>query len=79
MLPRSVFSRSVVEDSNNEDIIEESDSVNSESNSSNSIVDDERDLDETLSSPGRKIVDKSYLYTAATMLNYDGTDSIPQN
>lgn len=77
MIPRSVFSKAVVGDPKNEDIIEDSDSIVSDDNSSNGIVNDGREWEETSSSPGRKIVDKSYLYTAATMLNYDGVDNIP--
>ena len=78
MIPRSVFSKAVVGDPKNEDIIEDSESINSEEDSSESVVTDGKEWDEKSLSPSRKIIDKSYLYTAANMLNYDGIGTIPE-
>ena len=84
MLPRSVFSRSNNENPNNEDNSVDLDGYNSDSDSlesSNSILNDSDAIDNSdenkISSPGYKIADKTYIYTASTMLNNDGIHSIP--
>ena len=79
MIPRSVFSKAVIEDPGNEDTAEDLESINSQEDSSESVVADGKEWDEESLSPSRKIIDKSYLYTAASMLNYDGIGTIPED
>lgn len=79
MIPRSVFSKAVIGDPGNEDKAEDLESINSQEDSSESVVADGKEWDEESLSPSRKIIDKSYLYTAASMLNYDGIGTIPED